>query len=332
MSKIRKINVSEIEGRRIDQSNSALPYGTLALYEEDDKWKLRIHDGETDGGEPIGDTGDVRFDETTITTVDESDIQIEANVKLYGGLEIHSAGEPLGTNDIVFFDSGSEVGRITTQGETGGAIQLQADIYFEVKVSQDDGGEIETALWEFGSDGILKLPGNGNYTIGETEPGLFLSSSFGVAIFTDVDDDGKAFIFGADGDLTTPGTVLVGGVLKIDEDVHEQIQTKVEATGTVEHDCSAGHIFYHTSPSANWTVNLTNLDLSSNYATAVTIVIVQGATGYYPESLQINGNGQTIEWQGGSAPTPGTERIDVVTFSIINNSGTFIVLGQLTGF
>ena len=114
--------------------------------------------------------------------------------------------------------------------------------------------------------------------------------------------------------------------------VHEKFQTKADATGTVTHDCSAGHIFYHTSPDANWTANFTNLSLSSTYATTVSLVIAQGATGYIPNAVQIGGVAQTINWQGNATPTPTTNRTDAVTFSILNNSGTYIVLGQLTGF
>ena len=138
--------------------------------------------------------------------------------------------------------------------------------------------------------------------------------------------------FGEDGNLETPGGVQVAGILKIDDGVHEQFQAKVDATGVVTHDCSSGHIFYHTSPDANWTANFTNLNLSTTYATSVTLIIAQGATGYYPSAVQIAGSAQTINWQGNVNPTVSTSRTDVVTFSIINVSGTYTVLGQLTGF
>ena len=114
--------------------------------------------------------------------------------------------------------------------------------------------------------------------------------------------------------------------------MHEKFQTKADATGTVTHDCSAGHIFYHTSPDANWTANFTNLNLSSTYATTVNLVIAQGAIGYIPNAVQIAGSSQTISWQGNVTPTPTTSRTNVVSFSILNNSGTYTVLGQLTGF
>jgi hypothetical protein len=125
--------------------------------------------------------------------------------------------------------------------------------------------------------------------------------------------------------------VSMSGILKL-EQVIEKWQNKVDATGTVDHDCSGGQLFYHTSPDANWTVNLTNLNLDSGYATTITLIIVQGGTGYYPNALQIGGASQTINWQNNTTPTPSTNRTDVVSFSIVNNSGTYTVLGQLTGF
>jgi len=102
---------------------------------------------------------------------EDGDISIDGNVNLYGGFKIHSGGEPLGTNDIVFFDSGTESGRITTMGETGGAIQIQAEVNFEVKVSQtfdpDTPEEAtETALWNFRSNGGLELPAGGTIVEG----------------------------------------------------------------------------------------------------------------------------------------------------------------------
>ena len=143
------------------------------------------------------------------------------------------------------------------------------------------------------------------------------------------------------GDLTFPDATIQStafttsptlNILKIDNGVHEKFQTKVDATGVVTHDCSSGHIFRHTSPDANWTANFTNLNLDSTYATSVTLIIAQGATGYYPSAVQIAGSAQTINWQGNVNPTVSTSRTDVVTFSIINNAGTYTVLGQLTGF
>jgi hypothetical protein len=61
-------------------------------------------------------------------------------------------------------------------------------------------------------------------------------------------------------------------------------------------------------------------------------VISQGGTAYIPNALQIAGVAQTINWQGGSAPSGNANKKDIVSFSILNSAGTYIVLGQLVSF
>lgn len=112
----------------------------------------------------------------------------------------------------------------------------------------------------------------------------------------------------------------------------ETFSTLTGATGTVVHDCDNGHIFYHTTPAADWTANFTNLGLTAEHATTLSIVIAQGATAYIPSAVEIGGVAQTILWQGGSAPSGTADGTDVVAFSILNDGGTYVVMGQLVGF
>ena len=132
--------------------------------------------------------------------------------------------------------------------------------------------------------------------------------------------------------VTATGNISVGGILLADIGTHEKFGSLSSATGTVTHDCSNGHIFYHTSPSADFTANFTNLNLGTTYATTTTLVMIQGATARIANAVQIGGSAQTINWQGGSEPTGTNNGIDVITFSILNNSGTYTVLGQLVDF
>jgi hypothetical protein len=104
------------------------------------------------------------------------------------------------------------------------------------------------------------------------------------------------------------------------------------ATGTVTHNCAQGHIFIHSSISANFTANFTNITLNPNNATAFTLVLNQGATAYVPTAVQIANNAQTVNWQSGTQPAGNANKKDVVTFSVVNNNGTWITLGQLTSF
>jgi hypothetical protein len=114
--------------------------------------------------------------------------------------------------------------------------------------------------------------------------------------------------------------------------VEESFSVIGNATGTVTHDCDNGHIFYHKTPSADWTVNLTNLGLTNNYATAVTIIIQQGATAYIPSALQIGGASTEIRWASDTTPTGNADSTDQVTFSIMTDGTTTFALGQLSTY
>ena len=97
-------------------------------------------------------------------------------------------------------------------------------------------------------------------------------------------------------------------------------------------DCSNGHIFYKTGCTGDITANFTNLVLTAEYATNLTVIINQGATPYEVTALQIGGSGQTINWQGGSQPTGNANGIDAFSFTILNDGGTYVVLGQMVDF
>lgn len=137
--------------------------------------------------------------------------------------------------------------------------------------------------------------------------------------------------------LNASGVTRVVNNLQVDgasvlKGVSESFTGLSGATGVVTHDCAGGTIFYHTSPTASFTVNATNLKCDAGYTASITLVISQGATAYIPSALQIAGSAQTINWAGGSAPTGNANKKDVVSFSILNSSGTYIVLGQLVAF
>jgi len=132
--------------------------------------------------------------------------------------------------------------------------------------------------------------------------------------------------------INLTGTVQVNNQLIIEDGVSEKFSSLTGATGVVTHDCDNGHIFYHSSISADFTANFTNLGLSTNYGTTLTLILDQGATARIPSAVQISGSAQTINWQGGSAPTGTNNGIDAVSFTILRVSGSYVVLGQLVDF
>jgi hypothetical protein len=64
----------------------------------------------------------------------------------------------------------------------------------------------------------------------------------------------------------------------------------------------------------------------------VGIVVTQGGTAYIPNAVQIGGAAQTIIWQGNSTPTGTDNGTDAISFTIMRDNATYIVLGQLTSF
>ena len=120
--------------------------------------------------------------------------------------------------------------------------------------------------------------------------------------------------------------------VKFDTGVEEKFATLTGSTGVVAHDCDNGHVFYHTGASGDITANFTNLGLTAEYATNLTVIINQGATPYEVTAVQIGGAAQTIEWQGGSQPTGNANGIDAFSFTILNDGGSYVVLGQMVDF
>ena len=160
-----------------------------------------------------------------------------------------------------------------------------------------------------GDDSTLRQIGNG-----ET---LRFEGAGGTTVTTD-----------AEGKITITGSAGGGTVLE------EPFESKTTATGVVTHDATTNRLFYHTSISANFTANFTNLGLAANEATSVSLVLVQGATARMCNAVQISGAAQTIVWQGSAvAPLGNANRTDVVTFSILcTATDTYTVLGMLTSF
>jgi hypothetical protein len=130
---------------------------------------------------------------------------------------------------------------------------------------------------------------------------------------------------------TGSATTFTANVL-FDTGVQEKFATLTGSTGVTAMNCDNGQVFYLTGAAGDITANFTNLGLTAEYGTNVTVIINQGATPYEVTAVQIGGSGQTIEWQGGSAPTGNANGIDSFSFTILNDGGSYVVLGQMVDF
>jgi hypothetical protein len=155
---------------------------------------------------------------------------------------------------------------------------------------------------------------SGSYTDLTNKPTLFSGS------YADLTNKPTTF-----GDLTLTGLTTL-------QQSAEIFDTKTGATGVVVHDFSTGAIWYHTSIAANFTANFTNVPTTASRAITVVLVLNQGGTARLPSAIQINGAGATINWQEATPPTPNSNQIDAVSFTLLRVGSTWIVLGSLTTY
>ena len=114
------------------------------------------------------------------------------------------------------------------------------------------------------------------------------------------------------------------------------------ATGTIPVYSETSTIWYYTSnASANHTLNFrrsasATLDSVLSVGESITVIWMNtnGATPYYPNVIQVDGNTVTPRWSGGTAPSSGNaSSIDVYAFNILKTaSATFVVLGSQSKF
>jgi hypothetical protein len=124
--------------------------------------------------------------------------------------------------------------------------------------------------------------------------------------------------------------LTVSGITNISE-VTETVISLSLVSGSVTGNFNDGAIFHTSaSPTANFGVITTNLPTTNNKITTMSFMITQGATGYIPNALSVNGANQTIRWVGGTAPTPTSSagKIDIFTFSLLRLSDAWIVLAS----
>jgi hypothetical protein len=112
----------------------------------------------------------------------------------------------------------------------------------------------------------------------------------------------------------------------------EVLNTKTGATGTVDHDYSTGAIWYHTSLADNFTANFTNVPTTASRAISIVLVLIQGATPYVPNVLQIDGTPVTINWLAGLTPSGNASKKDIVSFTFTRIASSWTVFGSLSSF
>lgn len=126
------------------------------------------------------------------------------------------------------------------------------------------------------------------------------------------------------GDLGVVGRIGIGGVV--------ERMTHTQGGNTLTCDMIAQSIFYLNNPSGNVTANFTNVPTTNNRIHTPTVILSQSATPQIVNTVQIDGVGQTINWNNNVVPTGTANKQDVFGFSLIRSGSAWKVLGQMSTY
>lgn len=137
--------------------------------------------------------------------------------------------------------------------------------------------------------------------------------------------------------LTVSGTTIANGGIATSTitstglaDLLTTTETVIDVTSatTVTYNFTSGAVFYHsTSPSADWTVNFTNLPTTNGKVTTVNIIVPQGSTAYKITAATIDGTVTAIKWVGSSVPTGNNSKTDIWSFSFLRRANGWTIYG-----
>jgi hypothetical protein len=107
-------------------------------------------------------------------------------------------------------------------------------------------------------------------------------------------------------------------------------------------ELASGSVYYFT-PNADRNITLNfrwnsatelNARLSTGQLITAAVLVTQGTTPYFVQTVQVDNITQTVRWQGGAAPSTGNaSSIDVYGFTFIKTgASTWVVLGSQTQF
>jgi hypothetical protein len=132
------------------------------------------------------------------------------------------------------------------------------------------------------------------------------------------------------GNSTFTGDVTIAGNLKVQE-MSEDVVDVALSSNVAALNYATGNIFWITStPSGAMTWSITNAPTTNGRTFSITGFVTQGATGYIPSTLNVNGSAATIKWFGGTSPTPTSTsgKIDIFNFTFIRRGDAWTALGN----
>ena len=140
----------------------------------------------------------------------------------------------------------------------------------------------------------------------------------------------------------TGSTSSFAGIFTNAEDVATVATSAIASPLNIYFSTQSVYMNTTSAQTANWTVNFAlsastslNTGLAVGRTVTAVVIVYNGATAYYNNTVQIDGSTVTPYWQGGTAPTAGDiNSYDVYTYSITKTAATptYVVLASVTKY
>ncbi len=247
------------------------------------------------------------------------------------GDKLRTAFTKINSNFDELYAGGSGTGPQGVQGAVGaqgvqGAVGSQGDVGAQgVQGAVGSQGDVGAQGVQGATGAALPISNNSSY-IDLTHNEFLVNANGYLWRF----EESGAFYFP---DNTAQSTAFVGTDVIYTKQLYESTNPISSAAEVVTHDCSDGHIFVHSSVSANFTANFTNILLEPNNSTLFVLIINQGGNAYVANNIQVGGVAQTVNWLGSAiAPGGNINKKDVISIRIVNDGGTWIAIGELDSY
>ena len=242
-----------------------------------------------------------------------------ANLSGYATLSQFSVttdGTPAGGGSLSYNDSSGEFTFVPADTAGGGGGGNVVD-----DTNPQLGGDLDINNYNITGTGNINTTGDATFTGGTVSADTFTSSSAGAPVLTSASTI----------TLTAPDGIINNGLVDL-KATREALEYFASPIGTTTCNLDNAAVFWMNNLQGAVVANFTNVPTDVNKVITVAVVCQQGSTGYIP-TVQIDGVAQTINWQGGSAPTGNANDIDVVSFTFATYSaGFWTVLGSMTSY
>jgi hypothetical protein len=82
----------------------------------------------------------------------------------------------------------------------------------------------------------------------------------------------------------------------------------------------------------DFTANFTNVPLTNSTSYFITLIIVQGNTGFIPHAVSINNVSQNIFWNNNDQPDGTANKTEFFTFNIIRRNDSWLITAGVTTY